>query len=147
MVPSSLKERSVNQDSSINRRKSQRTLGPCAEMNNNGKMRNPCSGRQTHSVSYLEVLSFRKNKKIGSANICVFGTGGRGCDKLSEHNTENSQSSADNMIHRRHVGEKNQLQDGDVEKHYLKVRMSGLSKGHHQIKESIALQGAKMFRE
>lgn len=44
-------------------------------MNNNCKMRDPCSGRQTLSVSDIEVLSFRKNKKIGSANICVFGTG------------------------------------------------------------------------
>lgn len=69
--------------------------------------------------------------------------GERGCDKLSEHNTENSQCSADNMIHRRHVGEENQLEDGDVEKHYLKVRMSGLSKGHHQIKRKHCFIGCK----
>lgn len=39
----------------------------------------------TLSVSELEVLSFRKNKKIGSANICVFGTGGE--DVTSYQNT------------------------------------------------------------
>lgn len=45
-------------------------------MNNNGRMRNSYSGRQMLSVSDIEVLRFRKNKRIGSASICVFGIGG-----------------------------------------------------------------------